>query len=840
MELGPPWRLIDTTGTSINANASLGGLQAEADCIWYDAMHNHWMACYCHEPTSGDQGATATFGRFSIPALGHRLLARAPSMVIPLPPCWCRIPLLVKLSLDQKVLAIQRTTTQVRIVPLTGESKHWTIDLAVDATPQSSHPTGLPKQAAQARLKLQNPAYILNGGMYWTDHGGTSQDLLLCTDKGLFFYKISAKKGMSATHSFPQSSNLCWMEPVSRTLLVGSKALQGYSMRGFRLQAEPKQSHFPRLEVPPPDRLPTFSTNVEWIELVSLYGKTYCVQIDVGQVRLKQLVPASERPDEIVNIKDFQPSGDMFFSVIDDLFNIHFRKSKTTVLIDIQDKENPIMIDDSRRITDEIYRDDLVMSARSYIQGKDVIYPLILNLQKVRTNWPQQKCIIPFLLRRIGTESAHTLALQELVELLHPQNGRLLRQEWLDAVADVYQENRVVWHLDCIKSCELLAASALLPSEPHHVNVVKGREQASISLLGLSQWNRVLSQSSILEIALLPAAKQAVDMRNEQHLRNILDFAVDLTGALSRHDIAPVPALRCLLAALLWRLGHSKELMALLKSSASQPVAIYEPNSGFAEGSFAEMVLAIVSETNLDCGTSNELKQPLPQQPQDSTRAEIFLLLVSSMPRQRAAQHLLASGRLLDAISVCTKIVNFDLDDRNDGDELSDSRSLPSSMNRIIRGADFFRVALECSKIPCHDLSTRCRLFFHLYNFLLLWDPDCLKVQSREVAPLSMPTNIFLVVQQLEGVNMDAPKNKRRGSKVVTGLPLLPGASTIDGPSGAIAASRMVVNDDDKIYQMVMESALAHQFPTFPDDLFGGQGSDVCIKVRTLFGYRNS
>ena len=118
-----------------------------------------------------------------------------------------------------------------------------------------------------------------------------------------------------------------------------------------------------------------------------------------------------------------------------------------------------------------------------------------------------------------------------------------------------------------------------------------------------SQWNGVLTQSSILEKFLLPAAQQAMDKQSDNDLLDVLDFGVELLGVLCRHDITPVPAFRCLLAALLWRFGHFNELVALVKSNVTQK------KCKESDDRLAEVVFAIVTETQLGCGTRSDKKR---------------------------------------------------------------------------------------------------------------------------------------------------------------------------------------------------------------------------------------
>ena len=593
MEIGNPWRFV-------NENSAERKELHTPDCVWYDALQEHWVAY--HE--SIDQGQeAAVFQRFSVPTLeSSSFLVCGPPIPIPLPTTQFR-PVLVKLSLDHKILAIQCSDTQLRIVPLE-ELKHWTIDLAVDTIPQSSYPISKTKHRS-TRLKLNKNTYrILDNGIFWTEHGGTSQDLVVCTDKGLLFYKISPKKGMSATYTFHHASDQCWMEPVSRTLMVGSKAPHGFTMRTYVLMGEAKQSPFPRLEVPPPDRLPTFTTTAKRLEVVSLYGMAYCVEMDAGRVQWR-LLGYGDPPVDVfhVDIDGFQPSDDLELFVIDNLFILHYRNSNTSIMIDIQDKTYMIQMNDSISLKHvNLFNTELVCCGHAFIQVSDFVYPLTLDLERVKANWEDHKCIVPFLLRRVRSNKAHSLVLNELVPLLHKPYDKQGRQSWLNAVFVVYEQSKSIWQHDCQVSHDLMLASALLPNEIQG-RVLSDSPKFPSNVMKPSQWNGVLTQSSILEKFLLPAAQQAMDKQSDNDLLDVLDFGVELLGVLCRHDITPVPAFRCLLAALLWRFGHFNELVALVKSNVTQK------KCKESDDRLAEVVFAIVTETQLGCGTRSDKKR---------------------------------------------------------------------------------------------------------------------------------------------------------------------------------------------------------------------------------------
>lgn len=593
MEIGHPWHFKDVNSTERNETNT-------TDCVWYDALQKHWIIYR----ESTDQGqAAAIFQQFSVPTSESSLfLECGPPIPIPIPlPLTQRRPVLVKLSLDYKILAIQCSDTQLRIVPLE-ELKQWTIDLAIDTIPQLSYPITMTKHRTN-RLKLYKNTYrILDGGIFWTEHRGTSQDLIICTDSGLLLYKISPKKGISATYTFHHASDQCWMEPVSRTLVVGSKAPHGFTMRTYVLISEAKQSHFPRLEVPPPHRLPTFTTTAKRMEVVSLYSKVFCVEMETGRVQWR-LLGDNHTPVDVchIDMDGFQTSDDLLLFVIDNLIVLHYRNANTSIIIDIQDKEYVIQVKDSISLEHvNVFDTELVTCGPGFVQGTEVVHPITLDLERIKANWVGHKCIIPFLLRRASSDKIHSLVLNELVPLLRSPYNKQGRQSWLNSVFVVYEQSKSIWPLDCQMSHDLMLASTLLPKEMQD-RVVSDLPKVPSNILKLPHLNEVLTQSSILENFLLPAAQQAIDKKIDKDLMVVLDFAVELLGVLCRYDIAPVPAFRCLLAAMLWRFGHFNEIVALVKSN------VIENTSKESNDRLAEVLFAIVTETTFGCGTHDDM-----------------------------------------------------------------------------------------------------------------------------------------------------------------------------------------------------------------------------------------
>ncbi len=109
-----------------------------------------------------------------------------------------------------------------------------------------------------------------------------------------------------------------------------------------------------------------------------------------------------------------------------------------------------------------------------------------------------------------------------------------------------------------------------------------------------------------------------------------------------------------------------------------------------------------------------------------------------------------------------------------------------------IHWKDFFCVAISNAR-KMTSISDRCKTFFLLYCFLQQFDPSVFTLVSREV---KIPPR-------------GGTTNKTETKPFLTTL-------------------------------VVEQSILAHEFPSFPVDLFGGKDSQSCRKLRSMFGYDES
>ena len=137
---------------------------------------------------------------------------------------------------------------------------------------------------------------------------------------------------------------------------------------------------------------------------------------------------------------------------------------------------------------------------------------------------------------------------------------------------------------------------------------------------------------------------------------------------------------------------------------------------------------------------------------------------------------LLSVGQLEDAVALCSKKIRAQKDD--------------ARKNNAIKASHFFAATVEKAKLLT-TTGDKCKMFYHLSCFLRQTFPNAFTKEVRKI------------------------KVTRRFS-------------------GGYRAS--FTGDNETI--AIEQSNLAHECK-FPDDLFGGSNSALCMKVRDMFGYFN-
>lgn len=230
---------------------------------------------------------------------------------------WPAQMLLAKISIDSQLLAIQYSKTSIYVVDVNG-GKKWKVD-----------------------IKYFSGNEILPNGIIWSEHGGNSQDLVIVTARGLELYKISTARGQcKLSRNISIKTHFFWYEPNFRTILV-AVTTQNYSleMTGFFLRYD--MSDMPRLELPPPDRMPSFTLGTgagpQDVKLLTLYGKLYCaVRYAEAAGDHLTLYHITKSKAERVYQFPLHMSSDIMLSVADNILCCHCLHFNVSLLFDIK------------------------------------------------------------------------------------------------------------------------------------------------------------------------------------------------------------------------------------------------------------------------------------------------------------------------------------------------------------------------------------------------------------------------------------------------------------------------------------------------------------------------
>jgi hypothetical protein len=230
---------------------------------------------------------------------------------------WPAQMLLAKISIDSQLLAIQHSKTSIYVLDTIGGRK-WRVD-----------------------IKGFSGNEILPNGIIWSEHGGNSQDLVIVTSRGLELHKVSTARGQcKLSRSISIKTHFFWYEPNFRTILVAFTT-HNYSLEitGFFLRYD--MSDMPRLELPPPDRMPAFTlgggAGPQDVKLLTLYGKLYCaVRYSEPAGDILSLYHITKAKAERAYNFPLHMNSDIMLSVTDNLLCCHCLHYNVSLLLDLK------------------------------------------------------------------------------------------------------------------------------------------------------------------------------------------------------------------------------------------------------------------------------------------------------------------------------------------------------------------------------------------------------------------------------------------------------------------------------------------------------------------------
>ena len=186
---------------------------------------------------------------------------------------------------------------------------------------------------------------ILPGGLIWSEHGGNSQDLAVVTSKGIELHKVSSARGQcKLSRSIMQTTHLFCYEPNFRAVLLGCIIRDGtIEITGFFLRYD--LSDAPRLELPPPDKMPVFrlekGARANDLKLIVLYGVLYLSVHYCGEnectdtLALYDLSRGQSRITQTCSYPLYM-SSDVDISVTDNILCCHCLQNQLTFLLDVR------------------------------------------------------------------------------------------------------------------------------------------------------------------------------------------------------------------------------------------------------------------------------------------------------------------------------------------------------------------------------------------------------------------------------------------------------------------------------------------------------------------------
>ena len=224
----------------------------------------------------------------------------------------------ISLSLDAQFIAIQYSSYRIEVVEIFSRKK-WEIN--VNMTYKEN--------------------YIIPNGILWSEHGGTSQDLIIVTHTCIELYKVSSiRKSCKVSHRISHPSINFLYEASHRVLILISSTDNSSDViiTGFFLQYD--ISDLPKLSLPPPIKTPSISIpsgDSEATVLVSLYGILYLIT-KVSTLETDTLVFYTVHKLGITHIQSIiiNIGKNVSYSVTDNLLCCHCNDSFMTYIFDVK------------------------------------------------------------------------------------------------------------------------------------------------------------------------------------------------------------------------------------------------------------------------------------------------------------------------------------------------------------------------------------------------------------------------------------------------------------------------------------------------------------------------
>lgn len=568
------------------------------------------------------------------------------------------------------------------------------------------------------------------------------------------------------------------------------------------------------------------------VSLLNFYGSVYCIELgslgegqgicltkidkEKGAIQVRQQVSklrtdifstsqsnrrmSPKSPQQIfdeIKGKDVE-SMDVTVGELDNLLAIFVKSDKMVFFLDVDDIfadtqlfPEPFACHQSGGDSDDGHQiHDLSFLPPHYCldtSGNGSLYKVRLSMRILLDSIPPTACVVPLLLRReaASLKSVRVHIMNRFMALIREGDMTSLKN-WLEILVDQYKDIDVALDFDKRQdeeSAVLLSKSTLL-----ELNQIDDQKLIAAQLRTPETTRRVLTQTELLHLILIPASMAAVKEGHNERLRFMSSLTNHYLVLLERKRLSPCPALRCLVITLLWRTGQDAALRSILSALTTRlTIGKRKKQLSLSDDSCPESVeselarslfLVATSDPFSDKGEGpsracpnicmhqlNTSTQAIFTTCRESIQEQLITYSISSLlgngSTLAAARCLLLAGRLNEAISLCTKAK---LKTKGAKGETCCIEGL--------RSKDFVLAAFaHARELP--SVSDRCKAFYHLYQFVrYTWDPTSFELETREV-------------------------------------------------------------QEDVSLVSLEQSTLAHDCGRFPDELFGAHAA----RVKSLFGY---
>ena len=251
-------------------------------------------------------------------------------------------------SLDGSLLAVQVSETLVLVAEADGP-RRWRVEVRGGAPGVGAF---LERLAGGGGGGGDGAPRVVPGGVLWSDHGGTSQDLIVVTTRGADLYKVSSARGQCKLVRTLNHATRCFRYAPDHRLLVLATGPDGSELRCYFLRRD--VGDLPRFELPPPERVPPLALagygaggpalDPRDLLLAAAYGEPLLLHRRPGA---RALDVFAVRRDGCARLRTLEPGfpGPYAASATDDLLLVHGAKARATAVFDVRGPRGPAAVD---------------------------------------------------------------------------------------------------------------------------------------------------------------------------------------------------------------------------------------------------------------------------------------------------------------------------------------------------------------------------------------------------------------------------------------------------------------------------------------------------------------